>query len=940
MRIKKLKMCAFGPYKDLVSIDFEKLGNSGIFLITGDTGSGKTTIFDAISFCLFGVSSGSRRSGSNLRSDFADDAIKTFIELEFVHKNVLYKIKRVPRYVRNKVRGVGTTSVGGDASLIYFDKVITGDKNVSDKCIEILGINASQFKQIVMIAQGEFMDLLLSKSKDRASIFRKIFDTNIYKDMSDKLKEIYLSKRREYEDIMIILTNLKNNIIWEKVIDADTNFFELIKMLAYYNEETVEKEKKLKEYKEKLSKEYELLVKSISEGSLINDSIVSLENAKKRFEELDRENVIYEEKKNLVKKNRDIIEYVLSNYNEINRLKKILKKKDDEYNDSLDKVNKINLKYEQINFKYKEVYKLNEKLDNLRKEKLIYENKLINLREISNLKISLEEKKDLLELINLKDKKILIIKFEDLRNLNNRLDSLENKFENLKLVYQEKNSNYANSYESFLNTQAGIIASKLMDNSPCPVCGSLVHPCPAIIMDCVLTKEDIEKQKDELDKISIDLEELVMDINNVRKDIEVLTRELVRYDYDKLKKEVKKILKKFGSNEVDVKEVNSEEIGRDIINIESLIKDKESSLDNVDNIDFILGKLNDFDININDILNEIEEIKESYQILSIKREKYNTINLNLENEINDLNNELNVCNERYILSYKELGYETEDEYLRIKLDKEEIDKMERDIALYKEKTMELKGNINSLEKFLKNKSVIDIDKLMEKKRVLEDKVKDYDVSLKEINHKLVNNLKIYNDITNFYNEFTKIEKDVVIYKDLSDTANGTINGKNKLEFEQFVQATYFDKVIVLANKRFSYMTDERFFLVRREESSKVSDKLGLELEVIDNYTGRRRDVSSLSGGESFKAALALALGMSDAIQEFSGGIVIDSMFIDEGFGSLDDDSLESALNAIMVLGQSNKIIGIISHINELKNKIDKKIIIKKSSVGSSVELSI
>ena len=177
-----------------------------------------------------------------------------------------------------------------------------------------------------------------------------------------------------------------------------------------------------------------------------------------------------------------------------------------------------------------------------------------------------------------------------------------------------------------------------------------------------------------------------------------------------------------------------------------------------------------------------------------------------------------------------------------------------------------------------------------------------------------------------------------MYKDLSDTANGNISGKNKLEFEQYVQANYFDMVIVSANKRFSYMTDERYLLVRKDEALKVSDKLGLELEIIDNYTGKRRDVKTLSGGESFKAALSLALGMNDVIQEFAGGIVVDAMFIDEGFGSLDDTSLEQAMNAIMMLSQNDKIIGIISHVNELKSRIDKKIIVRKSNCGSSVEI--
>ena len=214
------------------------------------------------------------------------------------------------------------------------------------------------------------------------------------------------------------------------------------------------------------------------------------------------------------------------------------------------------------------------------------------------------------------------------------------------------------------------------------------------------------------------------------------------------------------------------------------------------------------------------------------------------------------------------------------------------------------------------------------------------MSLKAVGGRLSNNKQLFDNLKDVSQKIIKLENEVMIYKDLSDTANGSITGKNKLEFEQYVQASYFDRVLVSANKRLKYMTDERYQLVRKEEASKISDKLGLELEVMDYYTGKRRDIKSLSGGESFKASLCLALGMSDTIQEYSGGVVVDAMFIDEGFGSLDDESLEQALNSILFLGAENKVIGIISHVNELKSRIDKKIVVNKSNNGSTINLVI
>ena len=321
MKPIKLVMNAFGPYKERVEIDFEKLGSNGIFLITGDTGSGKTTIFDAISFALFGVSSGSRRENNSLRSDFASDRDKTFVEFDFFHKGIFYKISRIPRYTRNKVRGNGVTSVVGDATLNYLNEVVTGDKNVTDKCIEILGINANQFKQIVMIAQGEFMELLLAKPKDRAVIFRKIFDTGIYKDISDKLKEEYLLKKREYEDLITTLDSYKKNIIWDKDVDDGISIEMLLELLEQYNMDLKVKEETLVLENKNIDNEYENLVKKLNDANLINDSIILLDNTKIELEKLMNVKSLYDEKEICLNKNKLIIDNIIPKRNEVNKIK-------------------------------------------------------------------------------------------------------------------------------------------------------------------------------------------------------------------------------------------------------------------------------------------------------------------------------------------------------------------------------------------------------------------------------------------------------------------------------------------------------------------------------------------------------------------------------------------------------------------------------------------
>ena len=292
----------------------------------------------------------------------------------------------------------------------------------------------------------------------------------------------------------------------------------------------------------------------------------------------------------------------------------------------------------------------------------------------------------------------------------------------------------------------------------------------------------------------------------------------------------------------------------------------------------------------------------------------------------------------YEESYKVLEYQSKDDYLKIIFSKEEMNDISEEIKVYQDQLLNVKSHIEALKKFISDKKSVDLNKKELEKEKVFSKIDEINLSRKKIHSRLVHNMDLFNKIKNFLVNIQKQEHDLMLYKDLSDTANGNITGQNKLEFEQFVQASYFDRVIESANQRFSYMTDHRFQLMRKEEATRISDKLGLEIEVLDYYTGKKRDIKTLSGGESFKAALSLALGMSDTIQMYSGGVVVDAMFIDEGFGSLDASSLDAAMNAIMMLGEGNKMIGIISHVAELQSRIDKKIVVKKSNVGSSVSV--
>lgn len=940
MKPINIKISAFGPYKDEIFIDFTKFNGSGIFLITGDTGSGKTTIFDAISFALFGSASGSNREKNSFRSDFASVEVKTFVILEFVHKGITYKVERNPSYMRKKKRGEGLTQVSGDASIVYLDKVITGEKRVTDKCVEILGIDATQFKQISMIAQGEFLKLLLAKPGERVDIFRKIFDTFIYRDISVKLKKKYLDVKREYEDIGININVLKGNVIFDGDVNIEeynlSDFLELVCQEICKDEEIRDK---LENNKTKIDNKIQKITDSITIFSLINDNFDKYETKIKELDTLliDKDDI--DKKRLLVDKNKDIIDKVIPVYNEVLRIEKLIEDKTFELNKNVNLSKDIKIKYDNISVKYKELDIQRKKVDDLKLNLRELENKLPLFLEIDDLKKELEDKNNIYNLLRLEELNKIIKKFEANEVLRNKYLTEKDKFVEVRDKFNDMSNNYNLMYNKFISCQAGIIAADLKDGCPCPVCGSLEHPNKAVVDFDYITKEELDRKRESLDKCQKELEFVSNKVSVLSGELEVSDKDINGIDIDDINKKIEEYRSNI-VNIVDISMYSINEVERDIGYIKASIDNKCSLVREGDSEDSIKEDIDNVKLEIEYILEYVEEVSSSYEKLVRDKASVESIIDVLEKEIKKDNQELDIKNKEYENSYRRLGYDSENEYLAVKLDKEVYSKYLEEIESYDVMVSEIKGQIKTLEEFVCGKERIDISKLENERNKVNGELAEIEMSLKNIHSRINNNKMVYDKLKIVYEKIKNCERNLVLYEDLSNTANGNIKGKNKLEFEQYVQASYFDDVLNSANVRFSYMTDSRYLLVRKVEATKVSDKLGLELEVMDNYTGRRREITSLSGGESFKASLALALGMSDVIQSYSGGVVVDTMFIDEGFGSLDSVSLESAMNAIMMLSDNNRLIGIISHVNELKDRIDKKIVVEKSNCGSSVRVIV
>ncbi len=897
MKPIKLTMCAFGPYKEETIIEFEKFGENGLFLVTGDTGAGKTTIFDAISFALFNDVSGSNRPISSLRSDFADSE-DTFVELEFEHKNTRYTVRRNPPYERKKKSGEGTTKNVADALLMYDDKIITKISNVNEKIIEIIGINAKQFKQIAMLAQGEFLNILFAKSEDRTEIFRKIFETDIYNIITKNLNELAKKDRIILEQLKTTFETNSKNIIWKqmpvtvelldyrKIVES-----EIDNLLANIEKE-VETQKQ--EYDE-FEKEVE---KNLKDTKKLEDKITKTKDQNKKIEEYqklkaiqatlkEQEKDIKEDEKKLEKSER-ILATVLPK-------EKILEKLSDEISKNKKQIEKL--------ANILEIEKETEKKNNE------------DIKKIEQLKKILKE----YTIIQDENKKIqeLNRKINDITKLNDEKEKEIKKYEKNNKTYQEKSEEYLKQEDAFFKEQAGILAEKLEKGKPCPVCGSKEHPNKANKSENVLTKEelqDLKEEKEELENQNAKYKEKITVIKTKVDSIIAEIPESKEKEFN-LEKYIKEI--KMQNKKVEEKISKQKEI------FDSIYYKIANKYSNIEEFDFE-GFKEEFDKKIKEDANKMLENK----TLLLKTK-----------EIEEGNNkEYKEKHDEYLETIKKIGFKNEEDYKKNSLGEKEISKIRKAIEEYKEKTISNKAKLEGLEKEVRKKQIVDVSEDEEKLQELLKIQKEQKKTHLKLKSSLDSNEKFNRLLQKTAIELKEQMKKVAKIEELSRIASGTAYGKQKITFEQYVQATYFDMIICEANKRLINMTDNRYTLLRKKSANRLSEKMALDLDVLDNYNGKIRDVKSLSGGESFKAALALALGLADIIQSYSGGVVINTLFIDEGFGTLDVESREQAINTLIQLAGDNKLIGIISHVTELKERLDKKIVVTKTQNGSNIKV--
>lgn len=917
MRPLKITMSAFGPYAGEVTLDMQKLGKSGIYLITGDTGAGKTTIFDAISYALYGEASGNYRKNTTLRSKYASADTPTFVELEFEYNNEIYKINRNPEYPRPNKRGEGFTKQSANAELILPDgSVITKIKEVSAKVEEIIGINKNQFSQIAMIAQGDFRKLLNCETNERSKIFRKIFKTEPYHNIEIKLSSLFneLKRNREKEKSGIeqYINQLKCNendtlsLELERAKNGDVLIEDVIKLACeIINKDTLEYTKTQKN------------IESINEEiEKINSNIKLYENQ--------------EATKKAYAKASAKLEEFKTKRNECEKAYKSAEAQREKLDDLTRKINLINSKMP----KYDELKSLENSI-NKRSQSFEKNSSLLKLKqqEITSLEKEIDEKSKALEEVKGADllvqkltaqKEEISKKAEALKELKTEIDRCKTEQKNLKNAqsfaksaldeYGALENEYNQIYIAFFNEQAGIIADELKDGEPCPVCGSTSHPNLARKSENAPSQADVESAQNLVKKA------------REKADKARDTASALKSRFDEIAANVKSAAKKlFGTDDNVFDDYNS--------NIKALKKDYDCTLALLKTANEKLDLYKKLD-------KEIPKIQEKQKSLSNEISTLNTQKASDEAFISE--------NAKRVTSIKsELDFESADlakdklkEYTNLSNDiKNAIEKSKNDFDDIKSKYDTQKGKKASLENALKEFKEIDLASLNEKSLKLNEYKKDVDETAKSLYSRIDSNKLLVDNISKKRDILKEYDDKYVWLKALSETANGDISGKEKITLETFVQMTYFDSIIRKANIRLLTMSDGQYELVRRSDAETLKKNEGLALDVIDHFNGSSRSVSTLSGGESFMASLCLALGLSDEIQSSNGGIKLDTMFVDEGFGSLDGEALDRALSALTSLSQGNRLVGIISHVDALRDRIDNKIVITKDrTFGSNAQI--
>ena len=926
MRPIKLVLSAFGPYASKIELDLSKLGENGVYLITGDTGAGKTTIFDAITFALFGKPSGDIRDVKTLRSEYAKEEIETYVELDFVYHDEEYHIYRRPEYTYTHVKKNGEVkqrSKATDAYLILPNgERIVKPTEVTKQVEQLLGMKRDQFRQIAMIAQGSFLEILNADTKERGKLFEKVFMTSKYSVLMDRLnqmaKESYLALNDAKLRLQQIISDVRvPEILQEQYAQTLETFamndiqpvYDLLDEIIASSKESTEK---LQKQKAQVQNQLQKSRKEETEKTKQLQDLLSLEK-------LLKEKPVKEEKANLYAER--------------------VKNDGEKYHIQIDALKKEQAQIEHELPEYESLTKLSTKLAEIRKQISIISKDLetkINFKKQLDEDIALKQK----EAHTLTDSELslnkVILKEEEIEkkisafhhasmiqsNYQNAVNALKEKTQLLqestdrKVILQKQ---YDDAQISYFANQAGLLALRLTKGEPCPVCGSLEHPRPASHSNKLVTEEEINQYKKKVDQAEKEYQitskacaDASLKMNALQNELELVlksvTEETVSFEDVQLFIDEHTVQLKKEEKEISTRIKQLQQQSKHYQELQKMIPQLQQKLT------AISEEVSQNQIAQTKLSVEYEQLQKQVQEITAKL-KY-TSETEAKNRISMIT--------KQILEYQQQINRLENES---KLAMDELVYVSAQIDM-------LKGKVSS--------SIDEIPNQQKQLKILQTEIENLQVQQEEI-LKCIHNTEMYESDAQDTKKKIVSESDAYqiklsrysSLKELADVAMGNgRSSKEKITLQEYVQIAYLDRMIHKANERYLSMSNQQYQLVRSAGTKDKRSHEALDLDVIDFSNGSIRPVSSLSGGESFIASLALALGMSDEIQSQAGGIQIDTMFIDEGFGTLDQDSLNNAIQTLTNLSGENRLVGIISHVKELKERIHKGIIVTKDLHGS------
>lgn len=924
MKPLKLTMSAFGSYAGKNVIDFTGQ-QQGIFLITGDTGAGKTTIFDAITYALYNQTSGGERNGNMMRSQYARPETETYVELEFLYRGQTYRVRRNPDYKITKTLKNGKIreqKVPHSVELTLPDGTVFPEKkNATDaKIIEILGLTADQFSQIVMIAQGDFLKLLYTKSDERKMIFSKLFRTDIYWKIQENLRRKSMEMDERIQENDRAFEQEKSRIMplpESEEIPLD----ELVERLRERLKDALKEQNLRRANVEELNKK-------ITKYEEINKLFVSLEKIRQNGKELEARQVESKERRqqieNALKADKVLVaeQQNLRQQQTVEQSVQAIAKMEETLTNNQEMFETLKTQLQEVEAEQKR------EAADIQKKMLALEQSFPSYEALQNARSEEQQAKKVWEDLgktseesfHKKEAGIAALK-EQQKQQEQVVEQTKKNWEQTSLSASESAKHYEHMYEAFLKEQAGILAENLSAGCPCPVCGSTVHPDPAKLSDHAVTELEVEQAK----KTRAAAEE--------KRDMAYAAFEAEKTEKQKLAQAVEKEEADFVLAQTIAKQ-QRKEAEQNYVSLQKIAEQIREKL-----VYPSLAEAKKQYAAMQKALEAAEqEIERKRQKVSELAEAMNTLKGQklAEEENQKTAKKLAAKTEKeYAKLLEKSGFVSEETYHLAILPERSRSKLEREEKEYESQCLRQQSEQKLLEKQVSGKTYTDTAELNEQLKAEKQALKETEKTYMELHTAYENDRSVLQNCAVYLEKGKKLESEDQVIKSLSKTANGRLSGSAKIDFETYIQRQYFKQIIHEANKRLLTMSNHQFILKLKEEANtgrKTNE--GLDLSVYSLVTDSERDVKTLSGGESFLAALAMALGLSDIVERSAGAIHPDMMFIDEGFGSLDAQSRQQAIEVLAELAGDSRMVGIISHVTELKEQIDRKLVVSRTDKGS------